>query len=214
MSIVQFLSSGFWLEGRLGKPSGAGPFPCALITHPHPLFGGSMENNVVYALKQALEEKGYLTLCFNFRGVGGSEGRYGNIEGETQDVISAIEFLKMQKEADLNRLVICGYSFGGLMVLYALSQGLSPQGLVLVSPMSPEQGFLKDQKLKKVLPLNFPALIISGDQDQFFPPSLYPPLLSQSIKSSKIVLVKGADHLFWGFEDKIKEAVGEFINSL
>ncbi len=79
------------LEGRF-LPGTAGPG--VVITHPHPLFGGSMNNNVVWTAERAFHSKGFATLCFNFRGVNRSTGRYGNGEAETADVAAALDFLK------------------------------------------------------------------------------------------------------------------------
>ena len=80
------------LEGRL-LPGAAGPG--VVITHPHPRFGGSMNNNVVYAAERAFHSRGWATLCFNFRGVGRSTGSYGGGEAEVADVAAALGFLRI-----------------------------------------------------------------------------------------------------------------------
>lgn len=96
------------LEGLLREGSdGRG----VVICHPHPLYGGSMYNNVIDAIDNGYSTAGYTTLRFNFRGVGGSSGSYGDGVGEAEDLVSAFEFLKNTCRPGAN-LVLAGYSFG------------------------------------------------------------------------------------------------------
>jgi len=87
---VSFPSGELFLEGILAIPEGAGPFPAVIVCHPHPLYGGSMDNNVVYSLFEALTQASLASLKFNFRGVGGSQGEFGQGIGEQEDVEAAI----------------------------------------------------------------------------------------------------------------------------
>lgn len=196
------------------KGKGKGQFPAGVVAHPHPLFGGSMHNNVVFALRDALLNCGFVSLCFNFRGVGRSQGRYGEISGEADDVVAAAEFVQSQSGILPSRLVLCGYSFGALASLYALAKGLKPEALVLVSPMLPEGGLTRDRELEKILPLPVPALVISGEQDQFFSKDLYQPMLAGARALVRLVSVKGADHFWSGFEDEIVNYSEEFLGSI
>ena len=82
-----------------------------VICHPHPLFGGSMYNNVVEAVEEGFVLSGFSTLRFNFRGVGDSEGAYDEGNGEVNDVIAACKFMRDLPGAG-GRLVLAGYSFG------------------------------------------------------------------------------------------------------
>ncbi len=116
------------LEGRF-LPGRAGPG--VVITHPHPLFGGSMNNNVVWTAERAFQARGFATLCFNFRGVGRSTGTYGEGEAETVDVAAALNFLG---ERTPGPLYLAGYSFGAFVAGKALLQGLAVEGAVLISP--------------------------------------------------------------------------------
>jgi uncharacterized protein len=98
----------FALEGVLhesGKRAGV------VICHPHPLYGGSMNNNVVDAIESGFSARGFTTLRFNFRGVGRSAGDYDEGEGEVDDVVAAVAFLKQHVDED-GSVVLAGYSFG------------------------------------------------------------------------------------------------------
>jgi hypothetical protein len=214
MQAVSFRSGEIWLEGMLSVPTKAPASLRAVIAHPHPQFGGSMDNNVVCALFAALVDFGALVLRFNFRGVGASEGRYGNLHGEAEDIIAAAEFLESVKVSSVNGLLLAGYSFGGLAALYALARGLKPQALVLVSPMIPEGGFSACAEFKKIIPLQIPAMILSGERDEFFNHELCEPLLKGAKPKGKLLVVENADHFWAGQTHEIKKAVSEFLHSL
>ncbi len=214
MERTGFKSGELWLEGRISRRKGKGPFPAAVIAHPHPLFGGSMDNNVVYALRDTLIASGYVALRFNFRGVGKSQGQYSELAGEPEDVIAAVEHLKTEDGVDPKKIIACGYSFGGLALLYAVAKGLNPTSLVLVSPMLPEAGLSRDPALQKIIPLKLPTLILAGGLDQFFRPKFYEPLLPPDSKTSKIVLDLSADHFWLGEEREIIRQVKDFLGAL
>jgi len=214
MRRIEFKSGEIWLEGIVSEPKGDAPFAGAVVAPPHPLFGGSMDNNVVYALRDAMTDSGCLTLCFNFRGVGKSRGSYGEAVGEAQDIISALEFIRTDPQADPRRAIVCGYSFGGLAALYAMAKGLSPTALILVSPMLPERGLEKDETLRRIIPLQVPMLIVSGGRDQFYRHQLYQPLFPAESKNSKLALVKSADHFWLGDEREMIRAVQEFLQTI
>src|SRR5271157_2056289 len=82
------------LEALLEEPDGRAPRLAALVCHPHPLYGGSMHNKVVYRLARGLRRSGAVVLRFNFRGVGRSEGEHGNLAGEIEDARAALAFLR------------------------------------------------------------------------------------------------------------------------
>jgi len=107
---VRFSSSdGLRLEGRLTK---AAPDRAVVLCHPHPLYGGSMLTPVIMTAEQAFQEAGYTTLAFNFRGVGGSEGAYGEGQAEVADVVGAISFLEETFGGQPKLQAVAGYSFG------------------------------------------------------------------------------------------------------
>ena len=98
---VTFKSGELTLEGMIAYPdAGAGPHRAAVVCHPHPLYGGSMYNNVVDAALEALHARGFATLRFNFRGVGQSEGEFDNGKGEADDAVAAVRFLTDAKGSE------------------------------------------------------------------------------------------------------------------
>ena len=116
---VTFKSSDLTLEGMIASPDGAGPHRAAVVCHPHPLYGGSMYNNVVDAVLEAMHARGFATLRFNFRGVGQSEGEFDNGNGEADDTVAAIRFLIAQKGVRADGAVLAGYSFGAMTAVRA-----------------------------------------------------------------------------------------------
>lgn len=106
---VTFKSGDLTLEGMIAYPDGAGPHRAAVVCHPHPLYGGSMYNNVVDAVLEAMHARGFATLRFNFRGVGQSEGEFDNGNGEADDTVAAIRFLIAQKGVRAAGAVLAGY---------------------------------------------------------------------------------------------------------
>src|SRR5260370_23889912 len=120
---VTFKSSDLTLEGMIAYPGGAGPHRAAVVCHPHPLYGGSMYNNVVDAVLEALHARGFATLRFSFRGVGQSEGEFDNGKGEADDAIAAIHFLTAQKGVRTDGAVLAGYSYGAMTAVRAAASG-------------------------------------------------------------------------------------------
>ncbi|MEM1885714.1 MAG: hypothetical protein QXZ24_08960, partial [Candidatus Jordarchaeales archaeon] len=116
---VRIPSGTITLEGEIGKPEKFNGKIAAVICHPHPLFGGTMHNNVVSALFYTLPENGIVALRFNFRGVDGSQGEYENGIGEKEDVNSAINYLIKELSPRLKEVAVIGYSFGAWVGLSA-----------------------------------------------------------------------------------------------
>ena len=116
-SAVSFEADGLTFEGVVAQPDeGTGPWPGVVICHPHPLHGGNMDNNVVLALALGLAQEGFVTLRFNFRGVGFSEGTWRNGVGQTDDTATAVRAAGIAFP-DL-RLGIAGWSFGATTSLH------------------------------------------------------------------------------------------------
>src|SRR5258707_15303458 len=110
---ISFRSGELTLEGLIANPGGDAP--AAVVCHPHPMYGGSMFNNVVEAILGALWELGYATLRFNFRGVGGSEGEHDGGRGEAVDAAAAMAFLLTQPGVSKAGAMMAGYSFGAMV---------------------------------------------------------------------------------------------------
>src|SRR5579871_3963695 len=112
-----------------GEAARNGPSPIALIAHPHPLFGGSLDNKVVQTLAKTLLELGFVSLRPNFRGVGASEGVHDDGNGETEDLVAVLACAR-ERFGDAPP-VLCGYSFGGY-VQACVAQRVKPRRMVLV----------------------------------------------------------------------------------
>ncbi|SCY72017.1 hypothetical protein SAMN05216420_11464 [Nitrosospira sp. Nl5] len=208
------------LETVLAEPERDPPRGIAVIAHPHPLFGGTMDNKVVHILFKALLELGFITVKFNFRGVGQSEGTRNsgndNGAGETGDVIAIAETIKKQFDVRFGAaplpLLLAGFSFGGAIQVHAAHK-LAPQKLVLVAPSVDRLS---------VPPLTHPGtkhesgpipdvLIIHGDQDEVVP--LKTVLDWAAPQELPVVVVPGAEHFFHGRLHILKRVVQDSCRS-
>ncbi len=188
---VTIPSTGVNLEGRfLAGGSGGG----VLITHPHPLYGGSMDNNVVWTARQAFAARSWATLRFNFRGVGRSTGAYGNGVAEVEDVVAALAFLK---ERAGGPYLVVGYSFGAAVAARALLAGLAADGALLISPPIAfmDMDFLPQTPRVK--------LIIAGDRDDLCPLADLRACLGAVQPPVEIAVITGADHFYSGHEEQL-----------
>jgi len=193
---IQINSNGLWLEAAYKETEGN---KAALITHPHPLYGGNMHNNVVLTLRDAFVDLGISTLRFNFRGVGRSEGSFGNGIEEQRDVESAIRFL-MDKGKE--RIIYSGYSFGAWVIFQGLSFYPRPESIVLVSlPVA----FIP---LGNIPSIEVPLLLITGEQDEIAPKDMLKDILAYSSNGS-LKIIQRADHFFWGREQDLYRIVLE-----
>ena len=182
------------LECAVDAPA-AGPRGVAVICHPHPQHGGTMDNKVVQTLARALLHLGYRTLRFNFRGVGASEGSWDEGRGEVDDALAVVA---AHSEAGLP-LVLAGFSFGGYVAASAAAQlpeGARAERLVLVGPST------QKQQLPDV-----PAdtLVIHGELDDVVP--LAATFAWARPQSLPVVVVPGGGHFFHGQLGLLKNIV-------
>jgi alpha/beta superfamily hydrolase len=197
---VTFTSEGLTLEGVLHQPS-FGPFPAAAVCHPHPLYGGDMNNNVVVAVCQALAEAGIAGLRFNYRGVGRSEGTYGDGLGERTDAAASLAYLRQLAQVDQGKVGIIGYSFGATMALMAADERVAAVAAISLPAFS--QGL-------RSLAIRCPVLLISGEQDEIAPAASLATLTHMIGSQCQVNLVPGADHFWWGHETELAELVARF----
>jgi len=194
---VFFRADDLQIEGLYGA---SGSQRGAVIAHPHPQMGGSMNNSVVEALVQVYSLKGVSTLRFNFRGVGRSEGYYDNGDGEQADLIGASAFLN---ERNKNEIMLAGYSFGAWIITRLLKRRDQFSNVILVSP--PIDYFDIDfSGLEERI-----GLVICGENDQFSNAQKLKDI-SEKIKF-KLYTVQGADHFYWGREGEIAAAIGKYL---
>ncbi len=202
---VTFSSGGLSLVGTVYVPEGKGPLPAVVVCHPHPQYGGSMDNNVVNSICEALTPLSVMALKFNFRGVEGSEGSFGEGIGEQDDVLAAVEFMAGLKKADPLRLGIAGYSAGSAWGLNAGCQEKRVKALAAVSPPLSMFNFKCLQDCVK------PKFMISGSADELIP---IKPFLSfcKSLPDPKEYLaIEGAQHSWWGYETVVAGKVSDFF---
>ncbi len=178
--------------------------PGVVICHPHPQFGGSMDNNVVLGLEAALSDADYTTLRFNFRGVGRSGGAYGGGDAEMDDVIRAIDLLAA--DSSVGAIYAAGYSFGAMVALKAALGDDRVSALVGVAPPTSlgSFDFLKSNSK--------PLLMITGAQDEYCDASAIKRYVRPG--SDKLETISGADHFFIGHENRVGDIAVQFLSAL
>lgn len=189
---IFFKAGALRLEGRLSLAPGP---DAAIITHPHPLYGGELHNPVVTVLTTVYQRLGYSTLRFNFRGVGASEGVYDDGRGELDDLWAAGEVLKNKGKtvADL-----AGYSFGAWINLRLEPPMATVRRLALVAPPVAYMDF------SAVAPIAAAELaVIVGDQDSFAPLHLLRKQIPLWHPSGRLHVLPGVDHFYQGALDRL-----------
>ena len=189
------------IEGLLQTLSGD---KGVVISHPHPLYGGSMHNNVVESLVQAYQQAGYTTLRFNFRGVGSSQGEYDNGQGEQEDVKAALHYLAEQGK---NVVDLAGYSFGAWVNALTRPDGDIVRRMVMVSP---PVAFLD---FGSVEPLPQLRLVIAGSRDEIAPPELIKTILPNWNSNARLEIIEGADHFYGGHTGKLESILADYFAS-
>jgi uncharacterized protein len=188
------------LEGRLAPGGGPGG---VVITHPHPMYGGTMDNNVVWTAARAFQARDWTTLRFNFRGVGLSSGEYGDGVSEMADVQAALAYLESRQ---VKSRYVVGYSFGAAVAGRALVQGASAAGIVMIAPPI---AFMDMAFLPKVPRLR---LIVLGDRDEFCPlPQLEEMFAGRpEDRRPEIKVVSDSSHFFAGREKPLYQILLEY----
>ncbi len=200
-------TKGFRLEGIISFPPGSDHCPGVIICHPHPEYGGDLNNNVVTAVANSVVENGFVALRFNFRGVGRSGGNYDNEIGEIEDVQGAIDFLAGTDILKVEKIYLVGYSFGAWVGLRAALKEEKVKAIVGISPPTSifDFGFLLGSRL--------PKLIIFGSSDPFCPHETTASLFSSLLEPKQMKVIPGADHFLLGREKELAELVSGFLNS-
>ncbi len=204
-SAVSFITEGLTFQGVMAQPDDAsGPWPGVVICHPHPLHGGNMDNNVVLALALGLADEGFVTLRFNFRGVGGSEGEHTEGEKECQEVLGALDLIKAWPDTNA-KTGLTGYSFGTSVILRHSELYGETDAIVLVSPpfRAIEGSPLKESKV--------PALIATGDRDKLVDSTQLDAELASFKQPPQFKLFDGVDHFWYGQEARLVPEVAKFF---
>ena len=191
------------LQAIAEDPGAAGP--CyAVVCHPHPLFGGTMDNKVVTTVARALHQTGMPTLRFNFRGVGASAGVFDQGVGETADA-EAVASWGAQRWPGLG-LVIAGFSFGAYVAL-RLAQRRVPRHLITIAPAI--QRF--DMSSMAIPPC--PWLVVQGDADEIVDPKAVIDWVNTLYPMPRLVVLPGVGHFFHGRLQELRDAVIDAIRS-
>lgn len=195
-------SDGTRLVGRLAIP----PKPSlgAVLCHPHPLYGGTMENLLVTRSATALQEAGVATVRFNFRGAGGSSGTHDRGTGELLDVAAALDALHDAMPAGVP-LAITGYSFGSWVGLRAGTEDARVARMVGIAPpvsMAPFS-FLARSRI--------PVLLIVGERDELGSPAQVRDAVGADNQAVRLEVIPGADHFFPGRSPEVARYVARFL---
>jgi alpha/beta superfamily hydrolase len=171
----------------------AAPRGIALVAHPHPLYGGTLDNKVAQTLARTFAELGYLALRPNFRGVGQTEGSHDKGAGETDDMLAVLEYARQQYGT--LPVVLAGFSFGGWIqtrVARRLAEAGTPaERLVLVATAV---GRVTEDRSYDPAAVPANTILIHGDQDSTVP--LANVLTWAEAQNLPVSLVPGADHFF------------------
>jgi uncharacterized protein len=191
------------LEALLALPES--PAAGVVICHPHPRYGGDMENPVVVRVQEVCAELGLATLRFNFRGVGASGGVHGGGAGEQQDAAAALDALA--KATGGGALAIAGYSFGSRIAAQVGARDGRIAGMALIAPPLAMAGFefLEDTRV--------PTLVVAGTRDQYCPPDDFA-RFTAARPWLDAVTIEGADHFFFGKLFPLGTAVTEWARRL
>ncbi len=194
------------LEGALYVPDTVTPVPGVVVCHPHPLYGGCMENGVVAALCHALQEQGVACLRFNFRGVGKSQGRFGQGLGEQHDVLAALSFLAAEPFVDPECLGLAGYSFGARIAMTVAPKDARVRALGLVSPpVSAISPSILDDWHK-------PKYLVIGSRDDFILPDEFRHFVHDLSDPKSYDVFEEVDHFWWGKEKEVGLRLAAFLS--
>jgi alpha/beta superfamily hydrolase len=170
----------------------------AIICHPHPLHGGTLDNKIVHQLAKSFVDLGAVSVRFNFRGVGQSDGEYDEGRGEKADLLAVVEWVRQHWPG--LPLWLAGFSFGGFIALDA-AQSLQPDWLVTVAPAV---NYFPDQPAS-LSGINW--LLIYGDADDIVPWSGVEAWLGRQALAPETVCVEGAGHFFHGRLNELRDIV-------
>ena len=196
------------LEGRY-QHSAAPNAPIALVLHPHPQHGGTMNNKIVYTLYHTFVRQGFSVLRFNFRGVGRSQGRYDRGEGELSDAASALDWLQTYNP-NASSCWIGGFSFGAWLGMQLLMRRPEIDGFIAVAPPANLYDF------SFLAPCPSSGLMINGAEDRVVPSDSVKGLVEKLKTQKGIVIdqqiIPGANHFFDGKLEPLMEAVTGYLD--
>ncbi len=196
------------IEGRYHHSEKNNP-PIALVLHPHPLHGGTMNNKVVYNTYHALAKNGFSVLRINFRGIGHSQGSFDDGIGELADAATALDWLELHNPT-ASSVWIAGFSFGSWIALQLLMRRPEIQNFIAISPPAGKYDF------SFLSPCPSPGLVVQGDADSIVleedVESFVTKLSKQKGSSVDYRVITGADHFFREKMDELIQNLDEYIS--
>lgn len=190
------------LQAVLETPAQGAVSGCAVICHPHPLHGGTMQNKVVHTLARAFVNQGMAALRFNFRGVENSDGSYDEGNGELQDALAAARWLRQQRPG--LPLWFGGFSFGAAIAIRAAAE-MPAAGIVSIAPaIARIGGSLREQP-------HVPWLLIQGDNDELVDVDETIAWVNTLEPGPELRIFPDTDHFFHGKLVLLRRAVETFL---
>jgi uncharacterized protein len=184
----------------------------ALVCHPHPLFGGTFHNKVVFHTMKALNSFGFPVLRFNFRGAGLSQGKHDHGHGEIDDVRTALDWLDSEFHLPL---IFAGFSFGAAVGLRASCP--DPRVKLLIGVGTPVAPIAAHSEIPRTYSFDFlrdcskPKLFVSGSLDEFGPRDRLEMVVASAADPKKLVLIDNADHFFKGHLHELRQAIEDWL---
>jgi alpha/beta superfamily hydrolase len=213
------------LEALLEEPDDQEPRLAALVCHPHPLYGGTMHNKVVYRIARGLRRAGCVVLRFNFRGVGRSDGEHGYMAGEIEDARAALGYLR-ERYPELP-FALAGFSFGSRAIMHlgcelgcalrsaALGETGGAIGRETGGAIGGAQFLLAAGFATRMGPVEFladcavPKIFIHSTHDEFGPRPDFERIYLQVAEPKRLIWIEAADHFFAGALEELEERVRE-----
>jgi alpha/beta superfamily hydrolase len=197
------------LEALLNAGSPAATH-AAVVCHPHPVYGGTLHNKVVFHTMKALNHFGFPVLRFNFRGTGLSEGEHANGVGEVDDVRAALDWIEHEYTLPV---VFAGFSFGAAVGLRAACSDPRVTALIgLGLPVAPVDDRVYDFDFLRSCAK--PKLFVSGSRDQFGPVGKLEELVSTFADPKKLVRIEAGDHFFEGRLKEMRDAIEKWVSEV
>ncbi len=210
--VMNNLTGNIFFEGPAGRieaiikePSGPVTH-AAIVCHPHPLFGGTMHNKVVFRIARAFHNAGFAVLRFNFRGAGASEGEHDHGLGEQDDLRAAIAFVEDRYPG--SEVWLAGFSFGSSVLLRAAACDNRIRAFVAAGVPVSKFDFTG------IAQCNKPKLFVQGSLDEFGPVQELETFFAALDNPKELKIIQGADHFFEGGLNEMADAVSSFIASV
>lgn len=208
MSDIVFSGTEGRLEGRYHHCRATNA-PIALMLHPHPRYGGTMNNRVVFSLFQAFKRRGFSVLRFNFRGVGRSQGRFDSGQGEVSDAAAALDWMQ-NINPNASECWIAGYSFGAWIGMQLMMRRPEIDGFISIAPPAGSLDF------SFLAPCPASGLIVHGDRDELIPSEAVEKLAKKLSNQRNITVeyrpISGADHFFVDHMAELTGVVDDYLD--